>query len=281
MRQHRLVLCTPEHEPSPLVQTVWSTMRHEAASVASREPVLARLIDEQILRHVCFAEALTAVIALRLAVPTLDSWMLSDLIRDVLEEEPAIIDAAAYDLAAIRDRDPACPDLLTPMLYFKGYQSLQAYRVSHRLWQMDKTHLARHLQSRISEVFGVDIHPAARMGRGILIDHATALVIGETAVVEDDVSILHGVTLGGTGKQCGDRHPKIRRGVLLGAGSTVLGNIEVGEGAKIGAGAVVLTPIEPFTTAAGVPARMIGPKLTTAAALTMEQTLPMMIDVGI
>ena len=274
MRQHRLVLCTPDEELSPLVQTVWSTIRHEAASVATREPVLARLIDEQVLRHECFAEALTAVVARRLEVPALDGWVLADLFRDVLDEEPAIVEAAAYDLAAIRDRDPACPDLLTPMLYFKGYQALQAYRVSHRLWQMDKIHLARHLQSRISEVFGVDIHPAARMGRGILIDHATALVIGETAVVEDDVSILHSVTLGGTGKECGDRHPKIRRGVLLGAGATVLGNIEVGEGAKIGAGSVVLSPVEPFTTAAGVPARMIGPKLTTAAALTMEQTMP-------
>ena len=276
MRQPRLVLCTPDQEHTPLVQTVWSTMRNEAAGVASREPALARLIAEQILQHDCFAEALTAVISRRLAVPALDSWVLSDLIRDVLEAEPAIIDAAAYDLAAIRDRDPACPDLLTPMLYFKGYQSLQAYRISHRLWQMEKIHLARHLQSRISEVFGVDIHPAARMGRGILIDHATALVIGEPAVVEDDVSILHSVTLGGTGKECGDRHPKIRRGVLLGAGSTVLGNIEVGEGAKIGAGSVVLSSVEPFTTAAGVPARAVGPKLTTAAALTMEHTMPIM-----
>ena len=276
MRQHRLVLCTPDGGLASLVQAVWSTMRQEAAGVAGREPVLARLIDEQILRHDCFAEALTSVLARRLEVPALDSWMLSDLFRDVFEEEPAIVDAAAYDLAAIRERDPACPDLLTPMLYFKGYQALQAYRVSHRLWQMDKTHLARHLQSRISEVFGVDIHPAAKMGRGILIDHATALVIGETAVVEDDVSILHGVTLGGTGKDCGDRHPKIRRGVLLGAGSTVLGNIEVGEGAKIGAGSVVLSSVEAFTTVAGVPARAVGPKHTTAAALTMEQMMPMM-----
>ena len=274
MRKHRLVLCTPDRELTPLVGTVWATMRNEAAAVASREPVLARLIDEEILRHDCFAEALTAVLSRRLAVPALDAWVLSDLIRDVLDEEPAIIDAAAFDLAAIRDRDPACPDLLTPMLYFKGYQALQAYRVGHRLWQMDKIHLARHLQSRISEEFGVDIHPAARMGRGILIDHATALVIGETAVVEDDVSILQSVTLGGTGKECGDRHPKIRRGVLLGAGSTVLGNIEVGEGAKIGAGSVVLSSVDPFSTAVGIPARMIGPKLTTAAALTMEQTMP-------
>ena len=273
MRQHRLVLCTPERELSPLVGTVWATMRHEAAGIAAREPVLARLIDEQILRHDCFAEALTAVLSRRLAVPALDAWVLSDLIRDVLDEEPAIIDAAAYDLAAIRDRDPACPDLLTPMLYFKGYQALQAYRVSHRLWQMEKIHLARHLQSRISEEFGVDIHPAARMGRGILIDHATALVVGETAVVEDDVSILQSVTLGGTGKECGDRHPKIRRGVLLGAGAKLLGNIEVGEGAKVGAGSIVLDDVAPHTTVVGIPAKPVGPKLVDLPAFTMDQMI--------
>ena len=274
MAQHRLVLCTADRIIAPVVQRVWATIRQEAACVAAREPVLARLIDEQILRHDCFAEALIAVLSRRLAVPALDGWAVAELIRDVLDIDEAIIAAAATDLQAIRDRDPACPDQLTPLLYFKGYQALQAHRIAHRLWLQNKIHLARHFQSRISEVFGVDIHPAAQLGSGILIDHATGLVIGETAVVEDDVSILQGVTLGGTGKECGDRHPKIRRGVLLGAGATVLGNIEVGEGAKIGAGSIVLTSIEAFTTAVGVPARSIGPLLTQPAAMTMEQGLP-------
>ncbi len=274
MAQHRLVLCTQDRIIAPVVQRVWATIRQEAAAVAAREPVLARLIDEQILRHDCFAESLIAVIARRLAVPAFDEWTLSDVIRDVLDVDLGIVAAAATDLQAIRDRDPACPDQLTPLLYFKGYQALQAHRIAHRLWLQNKIHLARHMQSRVSEVFGVDIHPAAQMGNGILIDHATGLVIGETAVVEDDVSILQGVTLGGTGKECGDRHPKIRRGVLLGAGATVLGNIEVGEGAKIGAGSIVLSSIEAYTTAVGVPARSVGPKLTQPASMTMEQGMP-------
>lgn len=274
MAQHRLFLCTADRVTAPVVQRVWANIRQEAAIVAAREPVLSRLIDEQVLRHDCFAEALIAVLSRRLAVPALDAWLLSDVIRDVLDADDGIVASAATDLQAIRDRDPACPDPLTPLLYFKGYQALQSHRIAHRLWHQNKIHLARHIQSRVSEVFGVDIHPAAQMGSGILIDHATGLVIGETAVVEDDVSILQGVTLGGTGKECGDRHPKIRRGVLLGAGATVLGNIEVGEGAKIGAGSIVLSSVEPFTTAVGSPARSVGPKLTQAASMTMEQGLP-------
>lgn len=274
MSQHRLVLCTPDRVIAPMVQAVWAMIRQDAAAVAVREPVLSRLIDEQVLRHDCFAESLIAVLTRRLAVPALDAWVLADVIRDALDTDVSVVTAAAIDLQAIRDRDPACPDHLTPVLYFKGYQALQAHRIAHLLWQQNRIHLARHIQSRVSEIFGVDIHPAAQMGSGILIDHATSLVIGETAVVEDDVSILQGVTLGGTGKECGDRHPKIRRGVLLGAGATVLGNIEVGEGAKIGAGSVVLSSVEPFTTAVGVPARAIGPRLTQAASMTMEQGLP-------
>jgi serine O-acetyltransferase len=275
MRQHRLVLCTPDRVLSPVVESVWATIRHEAAGVVNREPVLARLIDGTVLHHDCFAESLIDCLTRRLGVPELDAWTLAEVFRCAFDDESALIDAAASDLQAIRDRDPACPDLLTPLLYFKGYQALQAHRITHQLWLQDKIHLARHLQSRVSEVFGIDIHPAARMGRGILIDHATGLVIGETAVVEDDVSILQGVTLGGTGKDTGDRHPKIRRGVLLGAGATVLGNIEVGEGAKVGAGSIVLSPVDPYTTVVGVPARPVGPRLTSPAALSMEQCMDM------
>jgi serine O-acetyltransferase len=177
------------------------------------------------------------------------------------------------DLTAVRDRDPACPDLLTPLLWFKGFQAVQIHRVAHWLWAHGRIHLARHLQSRSAEVFAIDIHPAARLGRGILIDHGTGVVIGETSVVEDDVSILQEVTLGGTGKAGGDRHPKIRRGVLIGAGAKILGNIEIGEGAKVGAGSIVLDPVEPFTTVAGVPARPVGARHTGMAALTMDHSL--------
>ncbi len=172
----------------------------------------------------------------------------------------------------MRDRDPACPDLLTPLLHFKGFQALQGHRVAHYLWHHDRPHLAKHLQSRMSEVFGVDIHPAATLGRRIMLDHATGIVIGETAIVEDDVSILQEVTLGGTGKEDGARHPRVHRGVMIGAGAKILGSIDVGEGAKVGAGSIVLAPVEPYTTVVGVPARPVGPRLKTMAALTMDQT---------
>jgi serine O-acetyltransferase len=163
---------------------------------------------------------------------------------------------------------------VTPFLYFKGFQALQIYRIAHHLWQDGRRHLAQHLQSRSSEMFAMDIHPAARIGRRVLIDHGTAIVIGETSVLEDDVSMLHGVTLGGTGKNHGDRHPKIRRGVLIGAGATVIGNIEVGEGAKVGAGSIVLESVRPYTTVVGNPARLVGTRHSNMPALTMDQTLP-------
>jgi len=190
-----------------------------------------------------------------------------------MEDDPEIPAAAAEDLLAVRDRDPSITDLLTAFLYFKGYHAIQTHRVAHHLWRHGRQHAARFLQSRSSEVFGVDIHPAAKLGRRLMFDHGTAIVIGETAVVEDDVSMLHSVTLGGTGKEGGDRHPKIRRGVLIGAGAKILGNIEVGEGAKIGAGSVVLRAVEPYATVVGNPAQPVGAKRTTMAALTMDQML--------
>ena len=186
---------------------------------------------------------------------------------------PDIVAATAADLLAIRDRDPSCEDLLTPFLFFKGFQALQAHRVSHWLWMGGRIHLARHMQSRISEVFAADFHPAATVGRGIMIDHGTSLVIGETAVVEDDVSMLQEVTLGGTGKAGGDRHPKVGRGVLIGAGAKILGNIRIGEGAKVGAGSIVLDDVAPFTTVVGVPAKPVA-RNAAMAALTMDQTWP-------
>jgi serine O-acetyltransferase len=258
----------------PSSEALWASIRQEGVEAAEHDAAMAPLVKRALLRHGSLADGLAHRLAEKLASDELTADALAAVIGEALAADPAIIRAAATDLMAVRDRDPACPDLITPFLFLKGFQALQSHRVSHFLWQRDRRHLAQHLQSRASEVFGVDIHPAARLGCGIMIDHATGLVIGETAVVEDDVSMLQGVTLGGTGKECGDRHPKIRRGVLIGAGAKVLGNIEVGEGAKIGAGSIVLESVAPHTTVVGVPARPVGARLTSLPALTMDQTLP-------
>src|SRR6218665_2017450 len=195
------------------------------------------------------------------------------IIAQAFLNAPSILSAAAADLVAVKERDPSNAEILTPFLYFKGFLALQGQRVAHWLWHHDRIHLARHLQSRISEVFGVDIHPAARIGKGIMLDHGSGLVIGETAIVEDDVSILQNVTLGGTGKETGDRHPKIRRGALIGAGAKILGNIEIGTGAKVGAGSVVVAPVAAHTSVAGVPARPVGKPHSELPGISMEQTI--------
>jgi serine O-acetyltransferase len=258
----------------PSLEALWTGIRQQAVEAAERDAAVAPLMTRALLAHGSLAEGLAHRLAVKLASDELTADALAAVIGEALAEEPGIVQAAATDLMAVHDRDPAVPDLITPFLFLKGFQALQSHRVSHFLWRRERRHLAQYLQSRRSEVFGVDIHPAARLGCGIMIDHATGLVIGETAVVEDDVSMLQGVTLGGTGKECGDRHPKIRRGVLIGAGAKVLGNIEVGEGAKIGAGSIVLESVAPHTTVVGVPARPVGARLTTLPALTMDQTLP-------
>ncbi len=264
----------PDHAELPGLLDLWATIRRDAAAAVAQDRLMAHPINDMLLRHDGFAEALACRLARKLGDDELDAATLATLIGETYEDDPAIVAASAADLLAIRDRDPACADLLTPFLYFKGFLAIQAYRISHYLWQHGRQHLARHMQSRCSEVFGADIHPAARLGRGILVDHGTGLVIGETAVVDDDVSMLQEVTLGGTGKDCGDRHPKIRRGVLIGAGAKILGNIEVGEGAKVGAGSVVLSSVAPYTTVVGVPAHVVGPRNAGMPALTMDQMLP-------
>jgi serine O-acetyltransferase len=199
------------------------------------------------------------------------------LLREVMEEAMAgdagIGGAVRADLLAVRARDPACGGLTIPLLFFKGFHALQAYRIAHWLWREGREPLALYMQNIISQTFGVDIHPAARIGRGIMMDHASGVVIGETAVVEDDVSILQQVTLGGTGNEVGDRHPKVRAGVLIGAGSKILGNVEIGEGAKIGAGSVVLEDVPPHTTVAGVPAKVVGHPKVAKPALKMDHSL--------
>lgn len=266
--------CTARSLAIQVGMDTWATIHREASAAVAADRLMAGPVDSWILRHASLPDALACNLARKLADDGLSAEVLSELIGEALENDPDIIEAAAADLAAVRERDPACTDLLTPFLFFKGFQAIQAYRISHWLWLRGRTNLARYLQSRVSEVFAGDIHPGARIGRGIMVDHLTGLVIGETAVVEDDVSMLHEVTLGGTGKDTGDRHPKVRRGVLISAGAKILGNIEIGEGAKVGAGSIVLDSVAPYTTVVGVPARPVGPRNTSMPALTMDQMLP-------
>ncbi len=267
------LVCGVRNVSVPEADAVWATIQREAAAAVGNDRLMARVINVLVTPHAGLGAALACLLARKLADDGIDRLTLAGLIGDAMEDEPDIIAATAADLLAIRDRDPSTADLLTPLLYYKGFQSVQAHRISHWLWRGGRIHLARHMQSRISEVFAADFHPAARLGRGIMIDHGTSVVIGETAVVEDDVSMLQEVTLGGTGKACGDRHPKVRRGVLIGAGAKILGNIEIGEGAKVGAGSIVLDDVAPFTTVVGVPARPVG-RNAAMAALTMDQTWP-------
>lgn len=249
----------------------WSRMRVEAASAAAAEPVLASFLHATILNHETFEVALSYRLAQKLSDAEMNAMLWREVCAEAYKSEPAIVDAALQDLRAVFNRDPACHEYMQPFLYFKGYLSLQAQRVANWLWRHDRQSLALYLQSRMSELFGVDIHPAVSFGKGVFIDHATGIVIGETALVEDDVSILQNVTLGGTGKESGDRHPKIRRGALISVGAKVLGNIEVGEGAKVAAGSVVLKSVEPHCTVAGVPAKPVGSCAESRPSETMDQ----------
>ena len=251
----------------------WEAMRAEAAAKAEEEPILGSYFHATILNHMNFRSALSFRLASKLDNPMLPTMLIRDVIDEAMSDDENILDCALTDILATYDRDPACEDLSTPFLFLKGFHALQAQRIAHWLWHQQRHTLALFFQSQISVGLDVDIHPAARMGCGILVDHATGIVIGETAVVEDDVSILHAVTLGGTGKETGDRHPKVRHGVLLGAGCKVIGNIEIGNGAKVGAGSVVLEDVPPHVTVAGVPAQVVGPTRDENPALGMDHTL--------
>jgi len=248
-------------------------MRAEAAAAASGEPVLASYFHNTVLRHRSLDRALAYQLASVLDHAALTATALQEVIASALADEPEISRCMQADICAWYDRDPACDQYLTPFLYFKGFHALQSHRIAHWLWKKGRHTLALYFQSRVSEQFAVDIHPAARFGCGIMIDHATGLVVGETSVVEDDVSILHSVTLGGSGSGGGDRHPKIGRGVMIGAGAKVLGPVSVGEGVKIAAGSLVLRDVPAHSTVAGVPARVVGGKCEGAPAYTMDQTL--------
>ncbi|CAM6113975.1 unnamed protein product [Calypogeia fissa] len=239
---------------------VWLQMRAEARQDSDSEPALASYLYSTILAHKSLERALAFHLGNKLSSATFLSTQLVSVFIDTIMDDQTIRDSIRLDIVAVRERDPACVSYAHCLLNFKGFLALQAHRVAHRLWTQGRRSLALAMQSRVSEVFHVDIHPAAVVGSGILFDHATGVVVGETAVIGNNVSILHHVTLGGTGKTVGDRHPKIGDGVLIGAGATLLGPITVGEGAKIGAGSVVLTDIPPHTTAVGNPARLVGGK---------------------
>jgi serine O-acetyltransferase len=256
------------------IDPVWSRIRHEAEDAIAVEPLLGGMVHSSVLHHSSFERALAYRMAMKLSSTEMSGQILREIVDQALADEPSIAHAARADVVAINDRDPACQTFLQPMLYFKGFQAVQAHRVAHHLWTEGRRDMAYFFQMRVSEVFGVDIHPAARMGKGIMIDHAHSIVIGETAVVGDNVSMLHSVTLGGTGKTDGDRHPKIGDGVLIGAGAHVLGNIKVGHCSRIAAGSVVLHDVPPCKTVAGVPARIVGEAGCAQPAMSMDHRVP-------
>lgn len=255
------------------VDPVWDRIRSEAEEVARREPELAGFIYATILHHDRLEGAVIYRIAERLDHPDLSAELIRRAYADALEDTPEIGEAFRADLVATYDRDPATARLIEPLLHLKGFHGIATHRFAHWLWGKGRKDFAYYLQSRASAVFQVDIHPAARVGRGVFLDHATGLVVGETAVIEDAVSILHNVTLGGTGNESGDRHPKIRHGVMIGAGASILGNIEIGECSRVATGSVVLKTVPSHVTVAGVPARVVGDAGCEDPARTMDQML--------
>ncbi|XP_004491499.1 serine acetyltransferase 1, chloroplastic [Cicer arietinum] len=249
-----------ERNDDEVEDCVWTKMQEEAKVDVTVEPILSTYYHVSILCHKSLESALSNYLAVKLSSVSVPSTTLVDLFVKVLESDKQIMDAVKYDLKVVNERDPACISHVHCFLNFKGFLACQAHRIAHDLWLKGRKVLAVMIQNRVSEVFGVDIHPGAKIGSGILLDHATGIVVGETAVIGNDVSILHGVTLGGTGKACGDRHPKIGDGVLIGAGTCILGNIKIGDGAKIGAGSVVIKDVPPRTTVVGNPAKLVGGK---------------------
>ena len=247
-------------------------IRQEAEAAMGAEPALGSFIFATILSHGKLEEAVCHRLAQRLNHTDVDAGLIAQTFQSALEKDPDLGNVFRADLAAVFDRDPACTRYLDPLLYFKGFHALVTYRFSHALWKRGRRDFALYLQSQSSRMFGVDIHPGARFGKGIMLDHATGFVVGETAVVGDNCSFLHAVTLGGSGKETGDRHPKIGDNVLVGAGAKVLGNIKVGNCSRIAAGSVVLAEVPPQVTVAGVPARIVGPAGCPEPGRSMDQT---------
>ena len=262
-----------QHASVEVIDPIWQRVRLEAEEIERREPALATFAYATILNHDRVEDAIIHRIASRLDHWDVTGELLRIAFEDALDYDPAIADAMRADIVAVVDRDPACHRYVEPILYFKGFQALQTHRFAHALLSMGRKDFAFYLQSRSSQIYQVDIHPAVKIGRGIMLDHATGLVVGETATIADEVSILQGVTLGGTGKEEGDRHPKIHHGVLIGAGAKILGNIDVGCCSRVAAGSVVLKSVPAHTTVAGVPARVIGQAGSEEPALCMDQML--------
>lgn len=252
---------------------IWTQLRAEAEEVVQREPALAGFAYAYVLNHEGLEHAVAHRIADRLDSQSLDASAISNAFGEMYGADPETSNALRADLVAVLDRDPACTRFLEPVLYFKGFHALQTHRLAHWLWNTGHMDLALYLQSRSSEIFQVDINPAVPVGKGIFFDHATGIVVGQTAVIEDDVSILQNVTLGGTGKERGDRHPKVRRGVLIGAGAEILGNIEIGHCSRVAAGSVVLQAVPANSTVAGVPARVVGKAPCAEPSRTMDHLL--------
>lgn len=255
------------------VDPIWDEVRREAEDVVRSEPALAGFVYATVLSKERLEDAVCHRLAQRLDHSDVDAGLIAETFGQVLADHPELGRAFRADLAAVYDRDPACSRYLEPLLYFKGFHALVTHRFAHELCKLGRRDFALYLQSQSSRIFGVDINPAARIGIGIMLDHATGIVIGETAVVGDGCSILQGVTLGGTGKETGDRHPKIGNNVLISVGAKVLGNIRVGDCSRIGAGSVVLKEVPPRTTVAGVPAKAIGPAGCPEPARAMDQRL--------
>lgn len=255
------------------IDPVWTRLRLDAEDMLRREPELSQLVLTNVLHQPNLEMAVAQRVASRLDHPDVSAALIKQAFEEMFGAEPHLAGWLRADIMAVVDRDPACLRVIEPVLYFKGFQALQTHRLAHWLLAQGRRDFALYLQSRSSNVFQVDINPAARIGKGVFLDHATGIVVGETAVIEDDVSILQGVTLGGTGKETGDRHPKIRRGVLIGAGAKVLGNIEIGHCAKIAAGSMVLQPVPHNKTVAGVPARVVGEAGCAEPSRAMDQLL--------
>lgn len=263
----KAVVIAPGFDP---VSRSWATLVAEARETATREPFLAATLQSVILAQDGLVGALTQVLAAKLCDVNAPPPAVAALLRDNLGRSRTTMALTCRDLTAYFERDSACTNLLYPFLFYKGFHATQGYRVMHSLWQQGQTATAHWVQNRVSEVLGVDIHPGARIGSGLMIDHGTGIVIGETTIIEDDVSIMQNVTLGGTGKEGGDRHPVIRRGALISSGAKVLGRIEIGEGAKVGAGSVVLGPVPAHSTAVGVPAKIVGRPRDDLPSYTMQ-----------
>jgi serine O-acetyltransferase len=267
-----------KHDVRPMeavanVDPIWDTLRQEARVALEADPVLATFLYSTVINHATLEDSVIYRIAERLDHPDIPSVILRQTFEEMYRDWPEWSAVIRVDIQAYFDRDPVCTRFIEPVLYFKGFHAIQTYRLAHWLLKQGRKDFALYLQSRSSSVFQTDINPAARIGKGFFLDHATGLVIGETAVVGDNVSILQGVTLGGTGKESGDRHPKVADGVLIGAGAKVLGNIEIGHCSRIAAGSVVLKPVPPKTTVAGVPARIVGEAGCSEPSRAMDQIL--------